>query len=787
MLFIIKYYNITVNHYEKRQSKALFGGGIMVRSMELPRSKSEAARRLPSRATVNTATFMLITGLLLGRAEIIGDIHAFGVAWLVAMFIARRPAVFAFLGVLAGRLTAVGGLGVVEIFSEVCIYGGLFALMLCVRRVYKGNRDGVYIIMSVVFYCLARSALVLAYEHTLYNAMSILLNTLTLGVSEIFFTRVLRTYLDSGKNTYEQSDAVYCTIFAALMAVGVGNVSIGVVGIRNVAVYTAVMCASYIFGAGVGTLLGTVLGTALGLAIGGDSVFAVESIALYALCGAVCGALKRMNRVAVGVIIFGIYVAVFVLLGGIARTSTTVELAIATLGFCLLPIRRMEDAARGLFESLLMTTSPIQTREYAEKVRIACCDRINEACNSSKKMHKLLNSYLVDTEKSNREQFDALIEKITQTVCCHCTMGSSCAFANNNKGRKHPTCEVAKLVAGLTYIGNNWRSKMAMYRSIPGIAVECLSDSIGRIKDNIESAMEIDATMTDKVQSECAAICKDIKGAAVLWGELGREVILELKTAGVTASDQQRLKEKCQDILATGLEERDSESGRICFVQKADYMLSTGVATVSLDRDGLCGDACTVVPFGRNGFMMAVADGCGTGYGALAESNRVMELLETMSQCGCNEDATVAFANTLMGLRCEGDRYSTADICIFNKYTGQTRFIKLGAVCSFIVSRGKVITVDCGAGPMGVVQEEKGATDGYKLKANDVIVMMTDGVYDACGGYDDPNEYFTDLLKDKKLGTAQEIADMVMQRALGNIKKQKDDMLVFCARVCKKY
>ncbi len=753
----------------------------MVREDRLHTQEEKHVLVMPSRALVAEQIFVLTVGFFIAQANVMSMLDTFGIAWLCVLFMSGRFTPLAFAGVISGRIVSLNG-DVSVVFSECCIYLGAYVLMIISKRVYKGKFDGIYIVLSAIFYVVARSALVLVYEHTVYKAFYIILNMLTIVVGACFLNKVTEMFFEGDTGRLTQSDSVLMTLFFALITGGISAIPPIGEYTANVIALVVILMSADLYGAATGTLVGTIFGVVMGLCNEVD----LYTVSAFVVCGAICGSLKRMNRALICIIIAVVYAALFVLMGAYTNVKFIIELTVSFFVFCLLPKRYLTEKL-SVFTDMLCTESvPVQTRSYAERIRLICCDRMEQVCNTSAKMHRILQCYLNNTERANKEQFDEISKNITDAVCCHCTMSKSCAYANNNNGKKNPGCEVAKLISKLNYMGNNWRAKMAMYRRIPSIAVGCVSDSISGIKQSIENSVDIDTFLSEQLQAECAKICKYVSGAAVINAENGIEVLIDLKTSSLKTTETELIMSKCEEMTNTALEYRELQGNRLCFAEKSKYVLSTGVASASMDKDGLCGDSCTIVPFGREGFMLAVVDGCGTGYRALSESNKVMELLETMAICGCNENSTVSLANALMGLAGDDDKYSTADICVFNKYNGNTKFMKMGAVCSFLLHKDSVVKVDCGSGPLGIQQEASGIVRNYRLKPDDVIVMMTDGVYDACGRFTDPDDYFVDLLKEHRVINAQETAEYIMKKALDNIKRQKDDMLVFVAVVGKR-
>lgn len=753
----------------------------MIKDAQVYSKNSSWSRLIPSKAMLQEYMFFMLAGLLFARVDFMGVINTFGYAWLITLFLTGRPTFWGAFGILAGRLTVINTISpdMINVFSDVCVYLGAYVLMSAMKKIYNGNSGKIYIISGLIFYAAAECALMILYEFTVYKALYVALNMLTIGAVTYVFNRVtgIRNGIDF--NNVSQLDVIFFVSATALAVIGIGSITLFSIDIRMIIIYAVILISAYSYGAGTGALVGTVFGILLGI----EGEFTLINIIPFTVCGVVCGILNHTNKIISGAITICIYGALFFLLDyGMTELHSFIEMSAGVVIYTVFSADILNTVQDSVYS---VNSSVISTKSYADRVKLICCEKIDGVCNSTERMHKILESYLKDTEKTNLEQFNELTSQITQTVCAHCTMGDKCSFANNSHGKKNPSCEIARIVSRINHVGNGWRNKMAMYREVPAIAVGCVNDSITSIKKKLENSVKVDDPLTAKAEQQCMHICKYVDSLVVLNSDNGYEVIIQLKTASVTQENINALKAKCEDIVNVKFEISDAGSGTICFVQKAKYMISTGVVSVSYDEDGICGDACTIVPFGKSGFMMAVADGCGTGYPALAESNMAMELLETMAQCGCDEDATVSLINTLMGLRMDDDKYSTADICVFNKYNGNTKFIKMGAVCSFIVHNGNVATVDCGASPLGLSVSGDEYVQNYKLKADDAVIMMTDGVYDSCAGYNDPNEYFTDMFSKMKIYNAQETAQTIMENALRNVKKPKDDMLVFVAIVRK--
>ena len=115
---------------------------------------------------------------------------------------------------------------------------------------------------------------------------------------------------------------------------------------------------------------------------------------------------------------------------------------------------------------------------------------------------------------------------------------------------------------------------------------------------------------------------------------------------------------------------------------------------------------------------------------------------------------------------------------------GTADFIKLGAPQGLIKSGGEVQFVSGGSLPLGVLEEMQPTITKKALKANDVIVLASDGFSDAFENKDD----MAALLAETESSDPQIIADKLFGKAMINYdEKPKDDITVIVARIKQRF
>ena len=110
--------------------------------------------------------------------------------------------------------------------------------------------------------------------------------------------------------------------------------------------------------------------------------------------------------------------------------------------------------------------------------------------------------------------------------------------------------------------------------------------------------------------------------------------------------------------------------------------------------------------------------------------------------------------------------------------------MKMGAVATFVLSNGQAEILDAGNLPAGVLSQAEPALLSRKLWDNDQIIMITDGVLDACPGLD-KEQSLKEYLESMPVKTPQDMAERILRFACQNGGMQ-DDMTVLAAGIWKR-
>ena len=213
------------------------------------------------------------------------------------------------------------------------------------------------------------------------------------------------------------------------------------------------------------------------------------------------------------------------------------------------------------------------------------------------------------------------------------------------------------------------------------------------------------------------------------------------------------------------------------------YMLSYGAMGVK-SGESKSGDNYS---FGKSmdGYYTTIlSDGMGSGPEASEESMATVELVEKFMESGFDEDVTVNTVNSIMELRfSEAEKYSTLDLAKVDVYTGEAKFVKIGAAPTFIKRGSEVTDVNTNNLPFALVDEIDVDIKRENLQAGDIMISVSDGILDIdkmnSGNFVWLKEYLKDSTTDPK-----ELSAKILEKAKtlsGGV--LKDDMTVIVSKL----
>lgn len=204
-----------------------------------------------------------------------------------------------------------------------------------------------------------------------------------------------------------------------------------------------------------------------------------------------------------------------------------------------------------------------------------------------------------------------------------------------------------------------------------------------------------------------------------------------------------------------------------------------GVASKKKDGESVCGDTHSVIKIDERRFLIALADGSGSGEKAREVSDSTLSLLESFYRAKMPSETILSTVNRLLSFA-NDDSFSCIDIASVSLDTGETDLIKLGSPIGFVFTEKELKALENESLPIGTGETIHPTTVKTTLNENDVLIFMSDGVSSAFSSSTDLFDY----LKDLTPLNPQKLADDLLGEALSRTGgKAEDDMTVVAVRL----
>ena len=741
------------------------------------------------------AAFMAV-GFLLGRIRIMSSLSPFGPAFIAACFLSKRPEMM---------LSAAGVVLGAMLLPESTLYIVVIVLAQCAALVagYKRRRRWVAIAATVFAY---GAGTVVFRTQSIDTVMAAVLECLIALVMIYVFHTMLQITSVHGKRTVFKTEETICLALGVLVVVCMlGPLSIGGVYIAHIIALIIVLGAAYIGGAALGAGMGLALGAACCLGISAE----VQIMGMFGISGMAAGTLRRLKK-PVAAIGFTLTNLLFILalynhaLGYLAL----IEVCVAAAVFLLLPKKLLRFAGR-YFNT--QARREYEHRLHEKRFRELTVGRLKEVSEVFLQTGRMFSEDAAEAIRQNSSISSAL-SVVADNACRDCVFKKSCW----DKDFLSTYNVFSKLLSAYEKAGH-----IDKHRIDADFAKKCYHvDKIISIAESVFAAYLRDVKWQKKVEESRLITGKQLSGVASVVADIGREMDTGFKFAYSAEQDIAaaldatgiRAKEVCAEKTAAGgfsvglrighadvsdngrrsMEKavsracgvrmrlssspvRQAASGSVLrFEQAAHFDVLTGIAMAA--KGEVSGDSHSFQELAGGRYMLMLCDGMGSGEGAGRESAAAVSLIENFYQAGFRDSVIFDTINRLLMLRSGDDMFSTVDLCMLDLKSGAAAFTKIGAECSYILSGGGIATITPGSPPIGIIDEVAPVSVCKSVRAGDMIVMMSDGVNDRMGA--DPAAWLADI----PVGTAQEMADAILGKALGD-QPPADDMTVMVSEI----
>ncbi|AJD89400.1 stage II sporulation protein E [Jeotgalibacillus malaysiensis] len=214
------------------------------------------------------------------------------------------------------------------------------------------------------------------------------------------------------------------------------------------------------------------------------------------------------------------------------------------------------------------------------------------------------------------------------------------------------------------------------------------------------------------------------------------------------------------------------------------FHVTAGVAHAAYDGGLVSGDSCAAIPIHEGKFAAAICDGMGNGEKAREESEETIGLLEEMLRAGIEEELAIKSVNSILTAKRTSDMYSTVDLAMIDLQNARARFLKVGAVPSYVKRGRQIQMIEAANLPLGFFHEMEMDVLEHQLKSGDILFMLSDGLIDGLRSIENPERWMRRQIAELGTTDPQEAADLLVESAVraagGTI---QDDMTVIAEKI----
>ncbi|WP_442950920.1 stage II sporulation protein E [Paenibacillus sp. An7] len=759
---------------------------------------------------------LTVMGFLLGKAMILDELSPFAIAYFAVILFLRRD----FLIPVGAAILAGSFFSPYPTFFIIAAELGIFYLL------YKGLSSFGKTELSYAPVMVFTSAfmvnlftVLIGPSFTWYAVLMMTIDAVLSFVLTMVFIQAIPIFTYRKKSVNLRSEEILCLIIL-LASVMTGAVGFTVyhLSAENVLSRYLLLLFAFVGGAPLGASVGVLTGLILSLA----NMSAIYQMSLLAFAGMLAGMMKEGKKlgVSLGMLLGSSILSIY--LGGTGDVITsTYESCAAILLFLLTPKSMLQVISKYVPGTQDHSYSQ---HEYAKRIRDLTAERVNRFSQVFKQLSKSFDQMSGVNEMGQGQQdMEHFMNAVAEGTCTSCFKQEQCWDGKFYQTYKYMTEMMTSIEENPNFQAKDIPASWTKSCAKTGAVLDVMKRQYGLYQDNMQWKRQIyDSRML---------VAEQLSGVSQVMEDLAREIQRETKVMHKqeeqirSALEQLGLSihsidiinldagkveieivhaytkgfDECRKIIAPLLSDIIGEHiavveetmtipkqglATVTFGSAKTYEVTTGVAGAAKGGGLLSGDSFSTVELGNGTFVVALSDGMGNGERARLESSTALGILEQLLQSGMDAKLAIKSVNSILMLRSTEEFFATVDMALIDQYSAQTTFMKIGSTPSFIKRGEEVIPISASNLPVGIIKDIEVDLVTTQLLPGDIVIMMTDGIYDAPGYAVNKEMWMKRMIQEMDSEDPQEIADILLERVIRyQQNKIHDDMTVVVGKV----
>lgn len=757
---------------------------------------------------------IFITGLLLSRVVLTINkdvgIAPFGIAYLISFKKNNiKEDLIGFLAVITGYATIWNSIDTTMVYVLVAL-AVLVYNQVCKKLELK-NID--FIAFIIIF------SITFLFNIVIYNqplGINIIISSVML-ISIIPIKYIIGYAFNSIQEIdtnyfFANEEVISIGILICFLIAGFGNISLFGVYLRNIVGISVVALFSYIGGSGIGAAIGIGMGFVIGITNGNIENF----VTLYGLCGLMLGVFKDMGRLfsslayLVVYFIINVYSSSLSLAGGVEILSS---LAI----FLLIPKELITFIEREFNND---KKAQVINDAHLSGIKNEFIDRLNGLKSILSTLSTSISNLGQNDILSLNNKGAAMVESLADRVCYNCELKQRCwdrnlhstyesfselisscenNYINFPKKLESKCVKKTSVMKNAQEIVNNYtvnealKTRLTEGRNLVANHINSISLTMGDMIHDFEKDITI-CTEIDKILKK--AFNKERIKYNDVFCYLDRKGRMKIKVLLDNCESESYCYKKILPIVNSLVKVpvsvsqdgyRIDPSTGTCFItieETPKYHITSYVAVRAKEGEEYIGDSYSFNKNSDGTYLTIVSDGMGSGPEASSESKLAVDLIEKFIESGFTHNTAIDTVNSIMAMKFnEDEKFTTMDLNLIDLYTGESEFIKIGGVVSFIKRGENVFVIKSNSLPFGILDSVDISSEIVKLKHGDIIVSISDGVLDIdksnVGSYSWLEEYLSYSESNPSM-LSRDILEKATALSGGKV---KDDMTVLVSKI----
>ncbi|MDM0966905.1 stage II sporulation protein E [Clostridium perfringens] len=757
----------------------------------------------------------MVAGLLISRVYldmtfgVVQVLAPFGLAYLIAITNYERKYILSSsLGVIVGYITLFNK---VSNFSAYIIISTIVTIISMSKLNKKARNIASFItVFSGLF---VYGVLVGSSDIILHLIGAISVTALVFPIYYVVSYTLKCIEEINTQHFFSIDEIVSIELFICLLIVGIGTLSINDISFRNIAAILFIIALAFISDTNMGAGAGITMGIILGFATGN----LMESIAIYGACGLVAGIFRESGKLFTA-LSFNIIFVIVTLYSGVFNNISFIEALVGTGIFLLIP--------KKIYNKISLEINKDKKVGHFSEVRFAeikdeLTERLKDFTEVLSIMGKSLNNLVGNDKLAIKNKGNALVENLSDRTCSDCDMRYMCwkrelhqtynAFSDlirnyeNNSGafphelekkciKKYALVKNLEDIMNIYMVNETLKSRLGEGRKILSNHINNMSVTISEIVDEFGNELHL-----------CTDVEKSIKKSLLKYGiNFGSLICYNDKNGRIKIKMQMENCMGSQTCIKTVLPIISETIGKnmsigsegcninsknnmceIVIEEAPKYHINSHVAVATKEGEKFTGDSYSYGRTKDGNYITVISDGMGSGPEAGLESKVSVEIIEKFMEVGFDEKIAIDAVNAIMSIKfSEDEKFSTLDMNKIDLYTGNAKFMKVGAIESFIKRGNKVEVINSNTLPFGVLEEPDVDTVEKQVSNGDVIVSISDGILDVKNDGSFDTTWLIEFLKSTKYRQPKDLSIAILEKAKElSGGKAKDDMTVVVSKV----